>query len=84
MIQKDNQRTLADQLFYPEKQNTKTAAFLANAGLTDQLFDEVNRQLGQKGLFVRKGSIVDATMVESTNRPIKKKNLQNFKKNENG
>lgn len=29
MIQKDNQRTLADQLFHPEKQNTKTAVFLA-------------------------------------------------------
>jgi len=165
MIQKDNQRTLADQLFHPEKQNTKTAAFLAkmetvidwiplvkivaslnqsgtkkggrprhnpmlmvkslflqhfyglsdpqleeqlndrlsfqhfvglslgnkapdftsfwkfkdelaNAGLTDQLFDEVNRQLGQKGLFVRKGTIVDATMVESTNRPTTMKKQQ--------
>jgi hypothetical protein len=29
MIQKDNQPSLADQLFHPEKQNTKTAAFLA-------------------------------------------------------
>ena len=165
MIQKDNQRTLADQLFHPEKQHTKTAAFLAkmetvidriplvkivaslnqsgtckggrprhnpmlmvkslflqhfyglsdpqleeqlndrlsfqrfvglslgnkapdftsfwkfkdelaNAGLTDQLFDEVNRQLVQKGLLVRKGTIVDATMVESTNRPTTKKKQQ--------
>lgn len=165
MIQKDNQRTLADQLFHPEKQNTKTAAFLAKmdsvidwvplvkiiagldqtgtkkggrprhnpmlmvkslflqhfyglsdpqleeqlndrlsfqhfvglslgnkapdftsfwkfkdelakAGLTDRLFEEVNRQLNDKGLFVRKGSIVDATMVESTNRTIKKSKQQ--------
>jgi len=27
MIQKDTQRTLADQLFYPEKQNIKTDTF---------------------------------------------------------
>ncbi len=33
MIQKDNQRSLADQLFHPEKQNTKTAAFLAKMEL---------------------------------------------------
>lgn len=168
MIQKNLQRTLADQLFHPEKQNTKTAAFLAKmesvidwnplvkivsslnksgtkkggrprhhpmlmvkalflqhfyglsdpqlqeqlndrlsfqhfvglslgnkapdftsfwkfkdelvqAGLSDQLFEEVNRQLDEKGLFVRKGTIVDATMVESTNRPMKKEKLNSEK-----
>ena len=49
---------------------------LAKAGLTDRLFEEVNRQLSAKGLFVRKGTIVDATMVESTNRPMKKEKQQ--------
>jgi len=162
---KNHQRTLADQLFHPEKQNTRTAAFLAKmesvidwkplvrivnelnqsrtrkggrprhnpelmvkslflqhfyglsdpqleeqlndrlsfqhfvglspgnkapdftsflkfkdelakAGLADRIFEQVNRQLDAKGLFVRKGSIIDATMVESTNRTIGKKKRQ--------
>jgi hypothetical protein len=38
MIQKDNQRTLADQLFYPEKQQTKTAAFLAKMETMNDMF----------------------------------------------
>lgn len=36
MIQKDNQHTLTDQLFHPEKQNTKTATFLDKM---DRVFD---------------------------------------------
>ena len=172
MIQKDNQRSLADQLFHPEKQNTKTAAFLARmdsvidwkplvkivsslnksgskkggrprhhpmlmvkalflqhfyglsdpqlqeqlndrlsfqhfvglslgnkapdytsfwkfkdelvqASLSDLLFEEVNRQLDEKGLFVRKGTIVDATMVESSNRPVTKESLHSEKRKSN-
>jgi len=49
---------------------------LAKAGLTEKLFEEVNRQLDAKGLFVRKGTIVDATMIESTNRPMKSEKQQ--------
>ena len=48
---------------------------LAKAGLTDRMFEEVNRQLSENGLFVRKGTIVNVTMVESTNRPMKSEKL---------
>lgn len=40
---------------------------LIGVNLIDALFGKVNEQLEAKGLFVRKGSILDATMVESAN-----------------
>ncbi len=46
---------------------------LATANLTDALFEQVNAQLEAQGLFVRKGSILDATMVQSANRPLSDK-----------
>lgn len=49
---------------------------LAHAQLSDALFAEVNRQLEAKHLFVRKGSILDATIVESSNRPLSQKKRQ--------
>lgn len=49
---------------------------LTGANLIDALFGKVNEQLEAKGLFVRKGSILDATMVESANRPLSNKARQ--------
>lgn len=43
---------------------------LAKAGLSGRLFEEVNRQLDAHGLIVRRGTIVDATMVASANRNV--------------
>src|SRR5690625_6621431 len=49
---------------------------LAKAGLSDRLLEEGNRQLDEQELFIRKACIIDATMVESTNRTIKKENRE--------
>lgn len=43
---------------------------LAASGLDDELFEQVNAQLEAKGLIVHKGTMVDATITESTNRPL--------------
>lgn len=37
---------------------------LKDAGLGDQLFVEINRQLDAAGLIVRKGTLIDATLIE--------------------
>lgn len=51
--------------------------------LMDTLFEELNQQLEEKELFVGKGIIVDATFVESQNRPVsdKKRQTQAFQTN---
>ncbi len=41
---------------------------LRKRGLGKKLFEEVNRQLDGKGLMVKKGTLVDATLVESQAR----------------
>ena len=38
---------------------------LAKAGLGDCLFAEINRQLDAHGLFLRQGTLIDATLVEA-------------------
>lgn len=45
---------------------------LSEEGIGEKLFNLINSFLDQKGLFVKKGTIVDATIVESTNRPLSK------------
>jgi IS5 family transposase len=40
----------------------------AEAGILAAAFDEVNRQLAGKGLIVRKGTLMDATIVEAASR----------------
>jgi len=42
---------------------------LATEGHLEDLFGEVTRQLGAKGLILRRGTVVDATIIESGNRP---------------
>ena len=51
--------------------------------LLEPLFEELNRQLEEKELFVGKGIIVDATFVLSENRPVskKKRETQAFQSN---
>jgi len=39
------------------------------APIIDQLFDEINRQLDAKGLILRKGTLVDATLIQAAGRP---------------
>lgn len=39
-------------------------------GLIDDMFTEINRQLEQQGLMIKQGTIVDAAIVESSNRPL--------------
>lgn len=43
---------------------------LAKADLGGALFEQVNAQLDARGLIVRRGTIVDATMVASANRSV--------------
>jgi len=45
---------------------------LIKAGLTDKLFVMITDDLESKGLFVKKGTIVDATIIQSSNRPLSK------------
>lgn len=44
---------------------------LLKLGLYDELLKEINRQLVKKGLILRTGAIVDASVVESSRRPRK-------------
>lgn len=44
-------------------------AALAAAGLSDVLFAEINRQLDAKGFIVKRGTLLDATLVRAAVRP---------------
>ena len=44
---------------------------LLELNLYERLFEEINRQLESSGILVRKGAIVDATIIESSRRPRK-------------
>lgn len=41
-------------------------------GLGDVIFDEITAQIEHKGLLLKKGTVVDATIIKSANRPLKK------------
>lgn len=43
---------------------------LAEGGHLEDLFGEVTRQLEAKGLILRRGTVVDASIIESTGRPL--------------
>jgi len=49
---------------------------LIKAGLTDKLFEMITEDLERKGLFVKKGTIVDATIIQSGNRPVSRQRRQ--------
>jgi IS5 family transposase len=42
---------------------------LAAAGLTEKLFEEMNRQLERLGLVLKRGTLIDATLVEAATKP---------------
>jgi IS5 family transposase len=42
---------------------------LATAGLSEKLFAEMNRQLERLGLVLKRGTLIDATLVEAASRP---------------
>lgn len=42
---------------------------LASHGLSERLFAEVNRQLDTRGLIIRKGTLIDASIVEAAVQP---------------
>ena len=46
---------------------------LAGQGLVAEFFEEINRQLQAKGLLLKQGTVVDATIIESANRPLSDK-----------
>lgn len=46
---------------------------LAEQGLVSELFEEINRQLEAKGLLLKQGTVVDASIIESSNRPLSDK-----------
>lgn len=46
---------------------------LASQGLVAELFEQINRQLEAKGLFLKQGTVVDASIIESSNRPLSDK-----------
>lgn len=44
---------------------------LQQDGLIDRVFEEINRQLGAKGLIVKRGTLVDASFLQARARPPK-------------
>ena len=45
---------------------------VAETGLGDKLLRELNRQLDRKGLLVKHGTLVDASLIEAQTRPPRK------------
>ncbi len=52
---------------------------LAKQGLVDELFEQINSQLDQKGLILKQGTVVDATIINSVNRPLSNKKRTSLK-----
>jgi IS5 family transposase len=49
--------------------------------LLDQFFDTIVSQLEAKGLILKKGTVVDATIIASQNRPLSKAHREELEKN---
>ena len=52
---------------------------LIKAGLMDEIFSRIIGQIEEKGLILRKGTIVDATIIQSSTRPLSKKKREELK-----
>ena len=48
---------------------------VAEKGLGDKLLRELNRQLDRKGLLVKHGTLVDASLIEAQTRPPRQNDL---------
>jgi IS5 family transposase len=46
---------------------------LANAKLMDAIFNQIVSQIEEKGLILKKGTMVDAKIIQSGNRPLEPK-----------
>jgi len=53
---------------------------LIHHNLTDKLFELINRFIEAEGLFVKKGTLVDATIIESSNKPLSHKKREELEK----
>ncbi len=53
---------------------------LIHHNLTDKLFELINRFIEVEGLFVKKGTLVDATIIESSNKPLSDKKREELEK----
>jgi len=53
---------------------------LIEKGLNDKLFSSILKSLDDKSLLIKKGTIVDATIIESSNRPLSKKKREKLEK----
>lgn len=53
---------------------------LAQEGLVDELFEEINRQLDDQGLLLKQGTVVDATIINSSNRPLSNEKRMSLEK----
>lgn len=45
---------------------------LGREGLAERLFDEINRQLEEKGLILKRGTLIDASLIQASARPPRK------------
>lgn len=52
---------------------------LSEEGVGDKLFALINSFIDAKGLFIKKGTIIDATIIESSNRPMSRKRKAQLK-----
>lgn len=53
---------------------------LVEKGLPSLVFEQINAQLEDKGLFVKQGTIVDASIIESSGRPLSDKKREELAK----
>ena len=53
---------------------------LAKEGLVEELFTQITRQLEAKGLILKRGTVVDASIIESAGRPLSEEKRQQLEK----
>ena len=54
---------------------------LSEEGIGDKLFELIKSFLDARGLFIKKGTIIDATIIQSSNRPLSRKRKEELKEN---
>lgn len=52
---------------------------LAKAGLTQKIFEEIVNRIEERGLVLKRGTIIDATLIQSANRPMTKEKREKAK-----
>lgn len=54
---------------------------LVKAGLMDEIFTRIVGQIEEKGLILKKGTIVDATIIQSSTRPLSNRKREDLEEN---